>query len=114
MIEGHTRIEDVTCVIGHQDYCTFHSIWQVLWHVTTLPKFWFWQLQILAVTRLEIWQYGAAGHKILLFETVITKWFWHWKKMACYKHYISAILKAAWCVTAKLNEIVQYEVKGVQ
>jgi len=29
------------------------------------------------------------------------------EKMACYKRYISAILKAAWRVTAELNEIVQ-------
>ena len=59
-------------------------------------------------TRREIRQYGAAGRKILPcwdcgHQTVSAL-----EKIACYKRYISAIFKAAWRVTAKLNEIVQY------
>jgi hypothetical protein len=86
----------------------FHSIRQGPWRVTALPKFWFRHLQNLGVTTPEIRQYSAAGRKILPcwdcdHQTVSAQ-----EKNLCYQRYISAILKAAWCVTAELNEIVQY------
>ena len=86
----------------------FHSIRQGLWHVTAQPKFWFQHSQNLAVTRPEIRQYSAAGRKIILcwdsdHQTVPAL-----EKIARYYRYLSAILKAAWRVTAELNEILQY------
>ena len=94
--------------MSRQITVVFHSIRQGLWRVTAQPKFWFQHSQNLAMTRPEIRQYTAAGRKIILcwdsdHQTVSAL-----EKNACYHRYISAILKAAWRVTAKLNEILQY------
>ena len=96
---------------GMVKYCitvVFHSIRQGLWCVTAQPKFWFQHSQNLAMTRPEIWQYSATGHKIILFWDSDHQTVSALEKIACYHHYILAILKATWCITAELNEILQY------
>ena len=60
------------------------------------------------MTRPGIWQYSATGRKILLYTDCDHQTVSALEKIAHYNRYISAILKAAWCVTAELNEIVQY------
>ena len=97
-----------------QSTVVFHSIRQGLWRVTALPKFLFRHFQNLAVTRPKIRRYCAAGRKILLCWASDHQTVSALKKNLCYKRYISAILEAAWRVTAELNEILQYCSKECQ
>ena len=69
---------------------------------------------ILGTFRIWPWQgqkFGSTAPQATKFyhvELLITKWFRHWKKNLRYKRYISAVLEAAWRVTAELNEILRW------
>ena len=90
----------------------FQSIRQGLWHVMGLLKIWFQQPSKVVVTYPNFWEiFGSlapqATRKFLYYSHDYQMNSAHHKN--CHdNHDISAFWRVPWCVTAELNEMVQY------
>ena len=90
----------------------FQSIWQGLWCVTGLPKFWFQWPSKVVMTYPNFWEiFGSlaphATRNFLYYSHDYQMNSAHHKNR-CDNCDISAFWRVPWRVTAELNEMVQY------